>query len=307
MSFTELTSQVQPADWHRWRSQGIGASEAAAVCGLSRWRSPYQVWLAKTGNRQAEHHENEAMWWGTAMEPVLAQAYERRTGEKLSAGQICCEHPDYSWMRATLDHLGADQRIVELKVCGMNSARELPEDGDADGLPIDWVLQVQHQMAVTGLGWADIAVFHPSLQLRIYAIQRADEVIDALIENESDFWTAVQTREEPRPITTEDVEAWSKRIGNTGDSIDLRGNDEAFEAAAQYLVLGNEIKSLEETREQRRYHLVRCLGHADIGYLSDTLTVKRQVVEIPERTQVVKAHTQLRITVKESKNGQRNA
>jgi putative phage-type endonuclease len=303
----ELQSQVQPDDWHQWRSQGIGASEAAAVCGLSRWRSPYQIWLAKTGNRTGEQAENEAMWWGTAMEPVIAAAYERRTGDKLSVGQICCEHPDYDWMRATLDHLGPGNRIVELKTAGMNSARDLPDDGDTDGLPNEWLLQVQHQLAVTGLDWADLAVFHPSLQLRIYPIERCDSIIDALIEQESEFWQAVESREEPPPITPEDTEAWSKRIGNTGTMVDLKGDTESLLTAVEYLELGKKIKALEDTRDQARSRLIQALGTADVAELDEGWKISRKVIEIPERIQLVKTHTQLRISVKEPRNGNRNA
>ena len=35
-------------EWLALRKQGIGGSDAAAACGLSRWKSPLGLWLEKT-------------------------------------------------------------------------------------------------------------------------------------------------------------------------------------------------------------------------------------------------------------------
>jgi predicted phage-related endonuclease len=46
-------------DWHRWRSQGIGGSDACAVMGDVAWTSPDELAAAKrTGQIEPE---NEAM------------------------------------------------------------------------------------------------------------------------------------------------------------------------------------------------------------------------------------------------------
>lgn len=40
--------------WLEFRKEGIGGSDAAAIVGLSKWKSPYQLWLEKTGQVEAE-------------------------------------------------------------------------------------------------------------------------------------------------------------------------------------------------------------------------------------------------------------
>lgn len=36
------------ADWLKLRRRGIGGSDVAAILGLSKWRTPLEVWQDKT-------------------------------------------------------------------------------------------------------------------------------------------------------------------------------------------------------------------------------------------------------------------
>ena len=65
------------------RRSGIGASEIAAVCGLSPWQSPLDVWLRKTGRDPETGETNEYQHWGHVLEPVVAEEFTRRTGKKV--------------------------------------------------------------------------------------------------------------------------------------------------------------------------------------------------------------------------------
>ncbi|MBR1859918.1 MAG: YqaJ viral recombinase family protein, partial [Selenomonadaceae bacterium] len=41
-------------DWLALRSRGIGGSDCAAACGLSRWKSPLQLFVEKTSKVKME-------------------------------------------------------------------------------------------------------------------------------------------------------------------------------------------------------------------------------------------------------------
>ncbi|MCB1614397.1 MAG: YqaJ viral recombinase family protein, partial [Pseudomonadales bacterium] len=43
------TKAMSREDWLDVRRRGIGASEAAAACGISPYQSPLELWLIKTG------------------------------------------------------------------------------------------------------------------------------------------------------------------------------------------------------------------------------------------------------------------
>ena len=54
------------AAWLRMRSGGIGGSDAAVIAGLSPWKSPYELYLEKTGEAAApDLSDNERVYWGT--------------------------------------------------------------------------------------------------------------------------------------------------------------------------------------------------------------------------------------------------
>ncbi len=65
--------------FHADRLTGIGGSDLAAILGLSKWRSPYQVWLEKTGRSQPDL-STLPMRWGTYAEEFVAREYAERTG-----------------------------------------------------------------------------------------------------------------------------------------------------------------------------------------------------------------------------------
>ena len=57
------TAGMPRAEWLELRRRGIGGSDAAAVCGLDPWRSPFEVWLDKTG-LFVDETAGEAVRWG---------------------------------------------------------------------------------------------------------------------------------------------------------------------------------------------------------------------------------------------------
>ena len=76
------TKDMPKAEWLRLRRNGIGGSDAAAIMGLSPWRTAMDVWLEKTGEFTRDDEENEQMYWGTVLEAVVAEEFTRRTGLK---------------------------------------------------------------------------------------------------------------------------------------------------------------------------------------------------------------------------------
>ena len=53
INFKEVKMKIYNAkygtpEWHTFRKSGVGGSEVAAALGLSKWKTPYQLWLEKT-------------------------------------------------------------------------------------------------------------------------------------------------------------------------------------------------------------------------------------------------------------------
>lgn len=53
-------NQMQDRDaWLKIRTSGIGGSDAGTIMGSNPWKSPYQLWLEKTGQVEAEDISNK--------------------------------------------------------------------------------------------------------------------------------------------------------------------------------------------------------------------------------------------------------
>lgn len=81
MSFTVIaTTETMPyTDWLDYRKQGIGGSDAAVVCGISRYKSRVELWMEKT-HQMPDQEVGEAAYWGTQLEGLVRAEFTKRTG-----------------------------------------------------------------------------------------------------------------------------------------------------------------------------------------------------------------------------------
>ena len=73
------TENMPYLEWLEYRKRGIGGSDASIVCGISRYKSPVELWMEKTD--QLPYQEaGEAAYWGTVLEAVVREEFTKRTG-----------------------------------------------------------------------------------------------------------------------------------------------------------------------------------------------------------------------------------
>ena len=192
----------------------IGASEAAAACGLSPWKTPYELWADKTSAIVIDA-QNARMEWGSRLESVVMLKYledlppEAGTLEAPCLFQVSAEYP---WMGCTPDGLLPD-RVVEIKTAGLGQAREWGEEG-TDAVPLQYLLQVTHQMICTGRKKADIPVLIGGNDYRVYSVALDEELANLLITREREFWQHVENKTPPEVRTIADaVSRWPKDSG----------------------------------------------------------------------------------------------
>lgn len=215
------------------RSTGIGASEVAAICGLSFWGDgAHKVWLRKMGLVEASE-ASVASQLGDEFERVLEPIYERHAGTKIvplldiSGDPSTMRHPEHPWALASIDRVRVSDWIpVEVKFtcgdrahyfqgreefCSWCKRRENLHWGfDVESIPDDVRCQVQWQLFVTGAPWAHVArlwLARGGPELKIYTIQRSEEDIRFLFGKASKFWhDHVLTKVAPDPDESEDSE-----------------------------------------------------------------------------------------------------
>jgi putative phage-type endonuclease len=176
-------------DWHKWRQDGLGGSDAGHVMGGAPWLSAETLRLhKKTGQQPAE---NERMARGKKLEPEARLLYQQLTGIKCRP--VCAVHDTYPFLRVSLDCLSEDNQIVVEIKCPTNKYKH------ADALngkyPNYYKAQLQHALLVTGLERAHFVSYHPEFQehrrLAVVPVAADLDYQEELLEREKNMWESL--------------------------------------------------------------------------------------------------------------------
>lgn len=200
MAYTncDLILSVKDAEDHeKWleaRALGIGGSDAAVIMGMNPYKSPYQLWLEKTGQAEApDLSDNQYVYWGTKNEANIADWFQEETGKKVKRlGTL--QSREYPFMLANVDRTVVGENAgLEIKTAGVSQYRKWKDDE----IPDAYYCQCLHYMAVTGADYWYIAVLLGGNEAKWKRIERNEEDIQHLIMAETDFWKLVETRTPP--------------------------------------------------------------------------------------------------------------
>lgn len=285
------------AEWLERRRQSIGASECAAVLGVSPYPNATRlnVYLRKLG-RMPEIVENAAMRRGKRQEGMILDEYRELTGQAV-ADQVFLVHPILPHMTATLDGVRDDGAIVEIKCVGYRSAHQWGEEG-TDEIPWHYLCQVHHQLAVSGAPRAEVAALIGGSDLRIYQVARDDQVIARIEELLTEFWAHV-VNEVPPEITGIDLPLMRHLYPDTVGMIEL--GDEQLELVRVFEQLGGAIKEQEAERAAVKTQILDAMGNASLASLPDGRQLTRKLVEVGESQITRKAYSFIDFRIKKGR------
>lgn len=172
------------AEWLRLRKTGIGGSDAGAICGVNPYSSAMKVFRDKTSEK-VEEQDSEAIRIGHDLEDYVARRFTEATGLKVRKSNFMYRSVKHPCMIADVDRLviGEDAGL-ECKTASAYNA-----DKWADGnIPLHYVMQCYHYMAVTGKRTWYIAAVILGREFTYRKLVWDDELIDRLITMEEDFW-----------------------------------------------------------------------------------------------------------------------
>lgn len=245
------------------RLTGIGASEVAAVVGLSPWATPIDVWRAKIEGRDLE--ETPAMKRGRLLEPALADWYAEDTGAELRRSPMR-RHAKHEFALCTPDRIArkaGDEWPVELKTAGIRMIDEWGEAG-TDDVPQHYLVQVAWQLACTDYGRGDLAALIAGDDFRIYHLHRDAELEGMLIDKVGRFWRDyVETGREP-PIDGSDSysEYLAAKFRHQRGPM-LKGTPEIDSLAQRLFAARAESEAVEAEEKTARQQLEQLIGEAE--------------------------------------------
>lgn len=260
---------LEREQWLDVRRKGVGGSDVAAVLGMDRYRGPIEVYLDKVGelpDRPRDAALDEAAFWGTTLEPVVADVFAQRTGLTVTDGPGTLAHVDRPWMLANLDRVVTDagepapSSVLEIKT---RSAFQLDEW--RDGVPDGPALQTHWYLAVTGYTRAYVAALVGGNRLMVHRVERDEQLVAHLVDLVGAFWQHVQEHTPP-PVdgSAATAELLAHLYDVTPDAVTLADPDEVEPLLAQLAGLKQREQQLADERRAVENRLKAIAGEAEV-------------------------------------------
>lgn len=257
--------------WLSERKKGIGGSDAAAVLGLSPYSSPLAVYLDKIGEAEPIE-ENERMAWGLKLEKLIVAEYENRKPVKVihNTEQIISIHPQQEWMCCTLDAVAypsedeSNPGVIQAK----NVDRFMKQEWE-DHVPDHYLIQLMHEIAVTGYSWGALVVLIGGNEWRCFEFDRDDELIDLIIQKESEFWHEHVLKRIPPDPTGASLDVLSKLYKHDNGTSIVLSQDEIGKAIHQYLDTKAALDALKKKNDDAKAIIQAAMGEASQGIYQD--------------------------------------
>jgi predicted phage-related endonuclease len=196
------------------------------------------------------------------------------------------KHEKYPWMMANIDRKVVGQKKgLECKTADKFTRGKWGEDG-SDDVPDHYRTQSEHYMIVTGLPEWDLAVLIGGNEYRQYHLQQDKELSEMLIEQEAQFWDAVEKGIPPmmdydHPGTLDLL----KRVypGTNGETITL---DESLEHWHKVKLEADEIcKTYSAVSDGCKARIAHALGENACGIIPGAgVQYKRSLIKRKEFT-----------------------
>ena len=279
------TETMSYEDWLEYRKLGLGGSDASVVCGINKYKSPVELWMEKTNQLQAQ----EAAYWGTQLEPFVREEFTKRTGIEVTKPAVILQSEEHPFMLANLDDIcevpGVGTCIFEAKTASAYKAGEWE-----DAIPDEYMLQVQHCMAVTGYQETYIAVLIGGNTFRWRFVERDEELISMLIELENDFWNHVREGTPP-PLDGSDASAQflPHRFPSSKPQSYIVLPDAAAGLLAQYDEACEQLKAVTEQKQKAENLLKEMLGNNKVGTADGRVVTWKSVAQERLDNKILKA------------------
>lgn len=221
-------------EWHEFRRTKIGASDAAAIMGVSPWLTPYKLWRLKMGLDKG--YVSKAMGDGSRREGPIRDAYNLQHGTNFRAEVVV--HNEYPWALASLDG-AVRERIQHDGIIEIKTTKVLEDMLEGNKLCDHYYSQVQHQMALTDLNEVTVVIsVSEGGELIEHVVERDYAYIDELMEKEKEFFQYMLDFTPP-PLTDRD---YVKRLDPEWESYATLARDAQMQLSKWEKIL-EEIKS----------------------------------------------------------------
>lgn len=283
----------------------FGASDAAAICGMSDYATPAHVFLSQTHPREAKA-DTDAQWFGKAIEPAVLARYSETTHNVIRAPVPAFFHPVHRFLSATPDGMvmsilgdpgGQDPPMpfheealfpIDSKSTGFRAQSSWGEEG-TDEVPMDVLFQAQQQMFVMGAEHQEtVTLVLSSRSIRIYPIERNQDLCDGIVAAARELSERIVLNDPPEPNWTHPrAREINKALFGINEVLRKEASQEFLVAREAYRQALEAEKEAVKAKEAAKGQMEWLMGDAAFLELGDGKEMVRSIVKRKEY--VVKA------------------
>jgi len=208
------TRKMSHEEWLEKRRSSIGGSDIAVILGISPYKTPFGLWMEKTGRKEPDDLSgNKYVQFGVKLEPVIADWFAEEHPEyKVMNDNKIRYHEKYKFLSANLDRIIVDEwgerGVLEIKTTTSQGFKKWQSGGAlCDGFKIDqtYYAQMQHYLAITGFKYGMFAILVDK-DLKTTIVHRDDRWIDRAVAKAVEWYENHIVADQEPPLVNADFE-----------------------------------------------------------------------------------------------------
>ena len=272
-----LYSTPWDGDPSKDRDKFIGGSDVGTILGVNKFKSPYVLFLEKTGKIEPENVDDKLqVRLGHKMEQVVAEIYEEETGTKVQKSNRSYRSKKYPFLVGHIDRkLVGSKKGLEIKTTSSWNKTDYKE-GE---IPPSHFYQCMFYMMITGIHDWDIATLRDNNEFYVMHVSWNEEIASEILHECIEFWKCVESGVWDKPIdgSINTETAIGKAFPCNVDMIPQENLPVTIEnrvdVIGSYFELVQSIKQLETTKKSVENELKAILGNNQVGFIGDEYKV----------------------------------
>lgn len=295
-----IQTEAGREEWLSWRKENINASEAGALLGVDKYRTPLSLYYEKFGDLVTE--ETEPMRRGRWLEPAVIKAVsETRPDWEVIPRMEYYDDPELR-VGCTPDAFITDKAgrkgVLQAKSVDERTFQGWCADGETKA-PLAYEVQtVVESMQTLRMDFAALGVLIVGYRtdLQILPVPVHEGAWGMFLKRSKEFWTDAEKGVAP-PITAFDIDLMKKLYPKPdGSIVDLSDDKELAKMLSLHesysaIISTNhsKIKEIEKKRSTIRNYLKALMGPAEMALLPHGLQATLRLVE-PKPSSYRKLH-----------------
>ncbi|HEX7647500.1 MAG TPA: YqaJ viral recombinase family protein [Noviherbaspirillum sp.] len=253
------------------RSKFIGGSDAAAILGVSKWKTPYQLWLEKTGQWQQPDDPERAKvlargkrWEPVVIEMLIDELQDRGHEVEVIGRNLRYIDQGCDFLACELDLellVDGEECNGEMKTIHPFAAKDWGEQG-TDAIPVYYTAQAMHGLMVKPRRRCIVAGLIGADDLRVHEVLRDDGVIEHMRLAEIDFWQRIRDGVPPDPVNLDDLALMFR--SDDGSEVALPEGGDLHDDLLKLRAVKAKLKAYEQEEALLEFRLKRYMGEAQV-------------------------------------------